>query len=61
MPYKVALTFLDNKRIQLPEVHEEPTPKVGGTITVSIRIGSVRADVTRVSLGTVDGVEAQQR
>ena len=47
--------------MQLPDVHEEPTPKVGATIKVSIRIGSIRADVTRVSLGTMDNVEAQER
>ena len=61
MPYKITLTLVGGERIQLPEVHQESTPKVGDKITVSVRNGSTRAEVTRVSPGTVNDVEAQER
>ncbi len=70
MPYKVNLSLLIGRRVQLPEIHHKSTPQKGDMITVGYPGGVARARVTSVqtfpskspgtAVETVDHVDAQE-
>jgi hypothetical protein len=70
MPYKVRLVLVGGERIQLADIHHQPTPNVGDHITVNVGNGATRAQVTAVhkfpskspgtAVETVDDVDAQE-
>ena len=60
MAYKVNITLAGGEQIQRQEIYYIPTPKVGETFRVSVGNRVKRAEVTNVSPGAVDKVDAQE-
>lgn len=70
MPYKVIVDMKDGNRIEVAEIHLNPTPKIGTDVMVSIENRKFRAEVFGIrtfpskspgtAVETVDHVDARE-